>query len=95
MDRLEHAFKDIIKKHSWWDRYYTRMGETVRDWWYLISKAYSEPQRCYHTMDHILAMWTLLDSTSSDEVVDRDAITMAILFHEQVRFCHFSRALLT
>jgi predicted metal-dependent HD superfamily phosphohydrolase len=45
--------------------------------------AYSEPQRHYHTLDHIAALFRLLDQ-HGQHLSDRDAVELAILFHDAV-----------
>jgi predicted metal-dependent HD superfamily phosphohydrolase len=45
--------------------------------------AYGEPHRHYHTLDHIAALLALLDRHGTN-VEDRDALTLAILFHDVV-----------
>jgi predicted metal-dependent HD superfamily phosphohydrolase len=44
---------------------------------------YSEPQRHYHTLDHIAALFRLLDQ-HGQHLSDRDAVELAILFHDAV-----------
>jgi predicted metal-dependent HD superfamily phosphohydrolase len=46
-------------------------------------RAYAEPHRHYHTLDHIAALLTLLRRHGAD-IADRDALTLAILFHDVV-----------
>jgi predicted metal-dependent HD superfamily phosphohydrolase len=46
-------------------------------------RAYREPHRHYHTLDHVAALLTLLDRYGA-EVADSDAVTAAILFHDVV-----------
>jgi predicted metal-dependent HD superfamily phosphohydrolase len=48
-----------------------------------IVKAYGEPHRHYHTLDHIAALLALLDRHGM-VVGDRDALKLAILFHDIV-----------
>jgi predicted metal-dependent HD superfamily phosphohydrolase len=48
-----------------------------------IERAYREPHRHYHTLDHIAAMLTLLDRYG-EEAGDRGALQLAILFHDIV-----------
>ena len=45
--------------------------------------AYGEPHRHYHTIGHIASLLALLDRHGAD-VADRDALTLAILFHDIV-----------
>jgi predicted metal-dependent HD superfamily phosphohydrolase len=44
-------------------------------------RAYGEPNRHYHTLHHIAALLALLDR---QDPADRDALTLAILFHDVV-----------
>jgi predicted metal-dependent HD superfamily phosphohydrolase len=46
-------------------------------------RAYGEPNRHYHTLHHIAALLALLDRHGAD-AADRDALTLAILFHDIV-----------
>ena len=52
------------------------------EWWQRIHGAYSEPQRYYHTTEHIDAMCSLLGTLTDDLVEDRATVLMAIFFHE-------------
>jgi predicted metal-dependent HD superfamily phosphohydrolase len=45
--------------------------------------AYAEPHRAYHTLDHIAALLELLEVHGRD-ATDRDALELAILFHDIV-----------
>jgi len=53
----------------------TVLGDLVR--------AYSEPHRHYHTIEHIASLLQLMDEYGH-EVIDRDAIALAILFHDVI-----------
>jgi predicted metal-dependent HD superfamily phosphohydrolase len=48
-----------------------------------LVRAYSAPGRHYHTLDHIAALLQLLDTHGRD-VIDRDAVELAIFFHDAV-----------
>ena len=48
-----------------------------------LLRAYSEPGRHYHNLDHIAALLELLDRHGND-VRNRDAIELAIVFHDAV-----------
>jgi predicted metal-dependent HD superfamily phosphohydrolase len=48
-----------------------------------LVRAYGEPHRHYHTLDHIAALLALLDRHGADGS-DREALTLAILFHDVV-----------
>jgi predicted metal-dependent HD superfamily phosphohydrolase len=45
--------------------------------------AYSEPGRHYHTLDHLAALFVLLDR-HSEGLADRNAVELAIFFHDAV-----------
>lgn len=46
-------------------------------------RAYAEPHRHYHTIEHIASLLRLLDE-HGHEVMDHDAMVLAILFHDIV-----------
>lgn len=48
-----------------------------------LVRAYTQPGRHYHTLDHIAALLRLLD-THGREVIDRDAVELAVFFHDAV-----------
>jgi predicted metal-dependent HD superfamily phosphohydrolase len=48
-----------------------------------LVEAYTEPHRHYHTLDHIAHLLDLLDIHGTD-ARDRDALALAILFHDIV-----------
>jgi predicted metal-dependent HD superfamily phosphohydrolase len=48
-----------------------------------LIRAYRQPHRHYHTLDHIAALLMLLES-HADADIDRDALAAAILFHDVV-----------
>jgi predicted metal-dependent HD superfamily phosphohydrolase len=48
-----------------------------------IVRAYGEPHRHYHTLDHIGGLLALLDRHGAD-AGDRDALVLAVLFHDVV-----------
>src|SRR5215468_6790791 len=45
--------------------------------------AYLEPARQYHTLEHIAQLLRLLEE-HGQAVIDRDAVTLAIIFHDAV-----------
>jgi len=54
-------------------------------WNSVLSRAYSEPDRCYHTLKHIESMLSLLDEAKSEIVLtqfDLQILQLAILFHD-------------
>jgi predicted metal-dependent HD superfamily phosphohydrolase len=48
-----------------------------------LVRAYSQGQRHYHTLDHIAALLRLVE-THGAAITDRDAVVLAILFHDAV-----------
>jgi predicted metal-dependent HD superfamily phosphohydrolase len=56
--------------------------EIVTKWWKTIQDAYAEPQRHYHTIEHINSMWALLDSVPQEDIDDKNVVGFAIFFHE-------------
>jgi predicted metal-dependent HD superfamily phosphohydrolase len=48
-----------------------------------LAAAYAEPVRHYHTLDHIAALFGLLDSHGGD-LRNRDAVELALFFHDAV-----------
>jgi predicted metal-dependent HD superfamily phosphohydrolase len=48
-----------------------------------LVRAYAQPGRHYHTLDHIAALLRLLD-THGRELIDRDAVELAVFFHDAV-----------
>ena len=58
--------------------------EMIDHWWNSVLEAYSQPQRHYHTIEHIKSMWALLDSVPQQFINDINAVGFAIFFHEWV-----------
>jgi predicted metal-dependent HD superfamily phosphohydrolase len=77
---LETSFKNVIK--SSFQAETVAIDEILTQWWHRITSAYGEPQRHYHTMDHITSMWELYDSTINDAHNDSNIVRLAIIFHE-------------
>jgi predicted metal-dependent HD superfamily phosphohydrolase len=48
-----------------------------------LVRAYSEPHRHYHTVEHVASLLRLLDEHGRG-VLDRNAVALAILFHDVV-----------
>jgi predicted metal-dependent HD superfamily phosphohydrolase len=48
-----------------------------------LVQAYSQPHRHYHTIEHVASLLRLLDEHGHG-VLDRDAVALAILFHDVV-----------
>jgi hypothetical protein len=78
---LEAAFQKIVYNRSINDDS-QKVQDLAAHWWQTIISAYSEPQRHYHTVNHIESMWKVLEMVPEDQVSDRDAVVLAILFHE-------------
>lgn len=69
-----------------WDALSTGAGcdpETAASALQDLVRAYGEPHRHYHTLDHIADLLELLDRHGVD-AQDRDALTLAILYHDIV-----------
>jgi predicted metal-dependent HD superfamily phosphohydrolase len=69
-----------------WRTLTTRLGIAVQPAAALLDelvRAYSEPGRHYHNLDHIAALLGLLDQHGQD-ARNRDAIELAIFFHDAV-----------
>ncbi|KIM31654.1 hypothetical protein M408DRAFT_327128 [Serendipita vermifera MAFF 305830] len=58
--------------------------EAIDRWWKVITDAYAQPQRHYHTIEHIKSMWTNLDSTQPNHMHDVGVVGFAIFFHDIV-----------
>lgn len=78
---LEAAFQRIVYNQSINDDS-KKTQDLAAYWWQTIVSAYLEPQRHYHTVDHIESMWKALETIPEDQVGDRDSVVLAILFHE-------------
>jgi predicted metal-dependent HD superfamily phosphohydrolase len=75
-ERVQRCWSDLVERKGWGGPpAAAALGELVR--------AYREPHRHYHTLDHIAALLMLLDCHGEDSC-DRDALTLAILFHDVV-----------
>ncbi|RZJ96480.1 MAG: hypothetical protein EON88_07380 [Brevundimonas sp.] len=48
-----------------------------------LRRRYAEPQRAYHTWDHIAALLGWFDQRA-EALTDRDAVFLAILFHDAI-----------
>ena len=55
--------------------------ELVGKWWQVIEQRYSEPQRAYHTLRHLEAMFAWCDRISH-LLESPQTVGMAIFFHE-------------
>jgi predicted metal-dependent HD superfamily phosphohydrolase len=78
---LEVKFKIILENTVGREKVESNQ-KIVDKWWKTIQDAYTEPQRHYHTIEHINSMWTLLDRVPEEDVNDRNVVGFAIFFHE-------------
>lgn len=57
--------------------------DCCRRWWRVVCERYSEPQRFYHTLDHIRSLFVLFDEVNERGMLSRpDLVALAIFFHE-------------
>jgi predicted metal-dependent HD superfamily phosphohydrolase len=75
-DRLSHTWRELARRHDC----KTTRTEVVLD---ELLQAYSEPNRKYHTIEHIGSLLRQLED-HGHAVVDRDAVVLAMLFHDVV-----------
>jgi predicted metal-dependent HD superfamily phosphohydrolase len=75
-DQVQAAWDDIVRRHG-------KAGAAADVVLSDLVRAYAEPHRRYHTLDHIAALLQLLEENGK-AVADRDAIRLAILFHDAV-----------
>jgi predicted metal-dependent HD superfamily phosphohydrolase len=75
-DLLSHTWRELARRHDC----ETSRAEVVLD---ELLRAYSEPGRQYHTIEHIASLFRQLEDYGH-AVVDRDAMALAILFHDVV-----------
>ena len=72
---VSRTWRDLTRRHGCdTDSVASTLEELVR--------AYTEPHRHYHTLNHIADLLQLLDE--HEGVADTDAVTLAILFHDAV-----------
>lgn len=50
-------------------------------WWNKIETRYSEPQRYYHTLNHLESMFFYFENVK-DNLQNPDLVSLAIFFHE-------------
>jgi predicted metal-dependent HD superfamily phosphohydrolase len=75
-DRLSYRWRELARRHGC----ETTRAEMVLD---QVRKDYSEPNRQYHTIEHIGSLLHQLEK-HGQAVVDRDAVVLAILLHDVV-----------
>jgi predicted metal-dependent HD superfamily phosphohydrolase len=74
--QVSDVWRDLARRHG-------RAGPAAEDVLDQIKRAYAEPHRHYHTIEHIASLLRLLDEHGHN-VVDHDAVVLAILFHDIV-----------
>jgi len=74
--QVSNAWRDLARRHG-------RAGPAAEDVLDQIMRGYAEPHRHYHTIEHIASLLRLLDE-HGHKVIDRDAMVLAILFHDIV-----------
>lgn len=62
-----------------------RLGvrEALTQWWRVIEDRYTEKQRHYHSLQHVLDMFVLWDG-HRERLEGERCVAMAIVFHESV-----------
>jgi predicted metal-dependent HD superfamily phosphohydrolase len=55
--------------------------EKIMKWWDIISVRYSEPHRKYHTLVHLVEMFTLLEDYRN-AIDDIWSVSLAVFFHD-------------
>ena len=74
MDQIAAAWRDVAARHG-------SVGADA-----ILAElvvAYGETHRHYHTLEHVAALLQLLGKYG-DGIADRDAVVLAILFHDAV-----------
>lgn len=69
-------FEAVWRRHSDADRHGAEIGMALLEF-------YNQPERCYHTMEHIDFCLELFDKVS-DQCINPDAVELAIWFHDAV-----------
>ena len=72
---VSSAWRDLVRRHGCDAVSAERALEE-------LVRAYAEPHRHYHTLDHIADLLRLLEKHGG--VSDADAVKLAILFHDAV-----------
>ena len=58
-------------------------SSTVETWWEVLVERYNEPQRSYHTMEHLFELHAHLEKVR-DRLCDVEAVGMTLFFHDVV-----------
>ena len=56
--------------------------EAIVGWWQRVCDRYSESQRYYHTMSHIVEMLQLLLTVCPEDKRESASVVLAVFFHE-------------
>jgi predicted metal-dependent HD superfamily phosphohydrolase len=72
---VSDAWRDLVRRHG---SDAVLAESTLEE----LVRAYAEPHRHYHTLDHIADLLRLLETHGG--VSDADAVKLAILFHDAV-----------
>lgn len=75
-EQLSDVWRDLTRRQA-------RTGPAAQAVLDELVQAYSEPHRHYHTIKHVTALLQLLDKHGR-EVLDRNAVALAILFHDVI-----------
>ena len=55
---------------------------SAQEWWEWLCSCYSEPQRYYHTMEHVESMLEQLGRHCEGKIKNLSEVLLAIFFHE-------------
>jgi predicted metal-dependent HD superfamily phosphohydrolase len=68
---------------SRWFALFPHAADAALRWWTEIERRYTEPQRHYHTLEHLEALFRHFDR-HEDSLADREAVAAAIFFHDLI-----------
>ena len=75
-ERVQRCWRDIALRRGWAEPVATAVLEE-------LVRAYGEPHRHYHTLDHIAQLIDLFER-HGEGIAERDTVMLAILFHDAV-----------
>jgi predicted metal-dependent HD superfamily phosphohydrolase len=80
--------KQTIKMNEQWTQISSQLeiNHDKREyWWNIVQQHYQEPQRAYHTLQHISELFALYEQYKNDIPVEKQIVVqLCILFHEYV-----------